>query len=55
MVERFFRYRNKAETYDCAAVTMHGLLMNVQRERDGLQNVGCFTCSDFQGHLKQTH
>lgn len=38
MVERFVRYRNQGDMYDCAAVTVRGMSANVQRERDGLRN-----------------
>lgn len=39
MVERFFHYRDQADMYDPAAVTLSGLLLtNVRRERDGLRN-----------------
>lgn len=36
MVERFVRYRDQADMYDSAVVTVSGLLKNVQCESDRL-------------------
>lgn len=38
MVERFVLYVNQADMYTCAAVTVRGMLTNVQGEFDGLRN-----------------
>lgn len=38
MGKRFVRYRNQADIYDCASVTVRGMLTNVQREHDGIRN-----------------
>lgn len=38
MAERFVRYRDQADIYDGAAVTVRGTLTNVQPERDWIRN-----------------
>lgn len=37
MVELFVRYRNHADMYDRAVVTVREMLRNLQRELDGLR------------------